>query len=125
MCVLQQGSNLAKWRLTKKKVNAEKFAPTDIYRSEPDIGAMVRLFTDGPGDLGSIPGRVIAKTQKWYSMLPCSTLSVIRYGSRVKWSNTAPSPTHWCCSYRKGSLRVTLDYGRQLYLLEYLIPNFA
>ena len=28
---------------------------------------------------------------------------------------TAPSPTPWCSSYRKGSLRVTLDYGRQLY----------
>ena len=27
----------------------------------------------------------------------------------------APSPTPWCSSYRKGSLRVTLDYGRQLY----------
>ena len=40
----------------------------------------------------------------------------IRYGSRVKWSNpgngVAPSPTPWCSSYRKGSLRVTLDYGR-------------
>ena len=24
----------------------------------------------------------------------------------------APSPTHWCSSYRKGRLRVTLDYGR-------------
>ena len=31
----------------------------------------------------------------------------------------APSPTHWCSSYRKGSLRVTLDYGRQLYLLTF------
>ena len=34
--------------------------------------------------------------------------------SRVKWSNpgngVAPSPTPWCSSYRKGSLRVTLDY---------------
>ena len=29
----------------------------------------------------------------------------------------APSPTHWCSSYRKGSLRVTLDNGRQLLLL--------
>ena len=29
----------------------------------------------------------------------------------------APSPTPWCSSYRKGNLRVTLDYGRQLYLL--------
>ena len=30
--------------------------------------------------------------------------------------SSAP-PTPWCSSYRKGSLRVTLDYGRQLYLL--------
>ena len=29
----------------------------------------------------------------------------------------ATSPTPWCSSYRKGSLRVTLDYGRLLYLL--------
>ena len=27
----------------------------------PDIGKMVRVFTNGPGDLGSIPGRVIPK----------------------------------------------------------------
>ena len=47
----------------------------------------------------------------------CLTLSSIRYGSRVKRSNpgkgVAPSPTHWCSSCRKGSLRVPLDYGRQ------------
>ena len=56
-------------------------------------------------------------------MPPCLTLSIIRYGSRVKWSNpgkgVVPSPIHWCSSYRKGSLRVTLDYRRQLYLLIY------
>ena len=28
------------------------------------IGLMSRLFTNGPGDRGSIPGRVIPKTQK-------------------------------------------------------------
>ena len=28
-------------------------------------------FTNSPGDLGSIPGRVIPKTEKWYLMLPC------------------------------------------------------
>ena len=33
----------------------------------------------------------------------------------------APSPTPWCSSYRKGSLRVTLDYGRQLYFFLYII----
>ena len=52
-------------------------------------------------------------------MTPCLTLSIIRYGSRVKWRNpglgVAPSRTPWCSSYRKGNLRVTLDYGRQLY----------
>ena len=30
----------------------------------PDIGIMVRVFTNGPGDLGSITGRVIPKAQK-------------------------------------------------------------
>ncbi len=35
----------------------------------------------------------------------------------------APSPAPWCSSYRKGSLRVTLDYGRQLYLLTYLFKS--
>ena len=51
--------------------------------------------------------------KKWYLMLPCLTLSIIRYISRVKWSNpgkgVASSPTPWCSSYRKGSLWVTLD----------------
>ena len=28
----------------------------------------------------------------------------------------APSPTPLCCSFPKGSLRATLDYGRQLYM---------
>ena len=61
------------------------------------------------------------RLKKWYLMPTCLTLSIIRYGSRVKWSNpgkgVAPSSTPWCSSYRKGSLWVTLDYGHQLYLL--------
>ena len=40
------------------------------------------------------------RLKKWYLMPPCLTLSIIRYGSRVKWSNpgkvVAPSPTPWC-----------------------------
>ena len=40
------------------------------------------------------------RLKKWYLMPHCLTLSIIRYGSRVKWSNpgkgVAPSPTHWC-----------------------------
>ena len=87
----------------------------------PAFGKMVRGFANGTRDRGSIPGWVIPKTQKWYLMPPCLTLSIIRYVSRVKWSHpgngVAPSPTPRCSSYWKRSLRVTLDYGRQLYLL--------
>ncbi len=79
---------------------------------------MSRVFANGPRDRSSIPGPVISKTPKWYLMPPCLTFSIIRYGSKVKWVNpVASSPTPWCCSYRKGSLLVTLDYGCQLYLL--------
>ena len=88
---------------------------------------MVRVYANGPGDLGSIPGQVIPKTQ-WCLMPPCLTLDIIRYGSSVKSSNpgkvVAPSPTPWCSSYRKGSLWVTLDYGDQLNLLT-ILPSLS
>ena len=79
------------------------------------------MFANGPGDLGSIPGRVIPKTQKM--VLDASLLNTQHYKVRIKGKveqsreGVAPSPTLWCSSYRKGSLRVTLDYGRQLYFL--------
>ena len=79
------------------------------------------MFANSPGDLGSIPGRVIPKTQKM--VLDASLLNTQYYKVRIKGKveqsreGVAPSPTPWCSSYRKGSLRVTLDYGRQLYLL--------
>ena len=56
------------------------------------------------------------RVKKWYLMPPCLTLSIIRYGSRVKWSNpakgVAPSPTLNCSCYWKGSLLFALDYAR-------------
>ena len=62
------------------------------------------------------------KLLKWYLILPCLTLSNIRYVSRVKWSNpgkgVAPSLTPRCSSYWKGSLLVALDYGRWLYFFK-------
>ena len=85
------------------------------------IGLAVRVFANGPGDLGSIPGRVIPKTQKM--VLDDSLLNTQHYKVRIKGKvgqsreGVAPSPTPWCSSYRKGSLRVTLDYGRQLYFI--------
>ena len=55
------------------------------------------LLINTQGDWGSISCRVITKNQKWNLMPSCITLSIIRYGSRVKWSNlvngVAPSPT--------------------------------
>ena len=56
-------------------------------------------------------------------VLDASLLNTQYYKVRIKGKveqsreGVAPSPTPWCSSYRKESLRVTLDYGRQLYLL--------
>ena len=89
------------------------------FSSFTDIGLAVRVFANGPGDLSSIPGRVIPKTQKM--VLNASLLNTQHYKVRIKGKveqsreGVVPSPTPWCSSYRKGSLRVTLDYGRQLY----------
>ena len=58
-------------------------------------------------------------------VLDATLLNTQHYKVRIKGKveqsreGVAPSPTPWCSSYRKGSLRVTLDYGRQLYLYIY------
>ena len=89
----------------------------EVTSTNRAIGLRSRVFANGLGDQGSIPSQIIPKTQKWYLMLSCSTLSIIRYGLRVKCSNPgkgmAPTPTPRCSSYGKGSLRITLDDGRQ------------
>ena len=53
------------------------------------------------------------KLKNWYLLPPCLTFSCIRYVSRVKSSNPG--------SYWKGSLWVTVDNGRQLYFLLFLV----
>ena len=91
---------------------------TYIYIFVPDIGLAVKVFANVPGDLGSIPGRFIPKTQKM--VLDASLLNTQHYKVRINGKveqsreGVAPSPTPWCSSYRKGSLQVTLDNGRQL-----------
>ena len=42
----------------------------------------IRVFTNGPGDLGSIPGRVIPKTLKM--VLDTSLLNTQKYKVRIK-----------------------------------------
>ena len=90
---------------------------------------MVRVFANGSGDRGSIPGRVIPKTQKM--VLDVSLLKTQHYKVRIKSKvgqsrerSSAPT-TPWCSSYRKGSPRVTFDFGRQLYLLYTDVLGFS
>ena len=45
-------------------------------------GIMVRVFANGPGDRGSIPGRVIPKTQKM--VLDATLLNIQHYKERIK-----------------------------------------
>ena len=85
------------------------------------IGMMVSMFANGPGDLGSIPGKVIPKTQKMVLDAPLLSTQHYKVWIKGKLGNAGkgvvPFPTPWCSSYRKGSFRVIFDYGRQLYLL--------
>ena len=46
------------------------------------IGLVGRVFTNGPGDLGSIPGRVIPKTLKM--VLDTSLLNTPKYKVHIK-----------------------------------------
>ena len=46
------------------------------------FSCVFRVFANGPGDLGSIPGRVIPKTQKM--VLDASLLSSQHYKVRIK-----------------------------------------
>ena len=60
------------------------------------------------------------RLRKLYLMPPCLTLSIISYGSRLRWSNPGKgvmaSSILRCSSYWKESLQVTLDYRRPTYL---------
>ena len=47
-----------------------------------DIGIMVRVFANSLGDLGSIPGQVIPKTQKM--VLDATLLNTQHYKVRIK-----------------------------------------
>ena len=96
--------------------------------------ARIKFMNFSQNNMGSVfflggvtlymPGRVIRKTQIWYLIPPCLILSIIRYRSRVKWGNpgkrVAPSSTLRWSIYRKGNVRVTVDYGRPTYIYIYI-----
>ena len=58
------------------------FLALKLYTYEPDIGLVGKVFANGPGDLGSIPGRVIPKTLKM--VLCASLLNTQQYKVRIK-----------------------------------------
>ena len=76
--------------------------------SVPGIGQAVRVFANGPGDLGSIPGRFIPKTIKM--VLDASLLNTQHYRVRIKgkveqsMKGVAPSPTPCCSKLSKRKL---------------------
>ena len=106
--ILLVEENLAKYKCHKKRKYEH------VYTS---VKIIIYIW---PGRPGFNPRLSHTKdSKKWYLMPPCLTLSVISCRSRIKWSNPGkrvmPSPTPWCCSYRKGILWVNFDYGCQLF----------
>ena len=69
------------------------------------------------------------RLKKWYLIPPWLTLKHYKVWIKGKVEQSrkgvVPSPTPWCSSYRKGSFRVTLDYGHQLYFTTYLLATRA
>ena len=71
------------------------------------IGLMSRVFTNGPRDLGSIPGRVIPKTQKM--VLDAALLNPQHYKFKIKGkveysgNVVAPYPTFGVVAIEKGA----------------------
>ena len=55
-------------------------------------------------------------TKDFIKVFDTSLLNTQQYKIRIKGKEkgVAPSPTHHCSSYWKGSLRVALDYGHQI-----------
>ena len=78
------------------------------------IGPVISMFANGLWD----PGSITPKTQK--IVLVASLLNTQSSKIRVKYRNqkkgVLPFFTPWCSSYWKGSLQITLDYGRQLFI---------
>ena len=79
------------------------------------MSLVVRVFTNGLRDWGSLPGQVIEKTQKM--VFDPSSLNTQYYKVHIK-SKVVQSRER--SSYGNGSLQVALHHGCQLYLLLYI-----
>ena len=72
---------MSKKKKKKKKKNEPEFFKKIILQNV-FIGLMSRVFSNGPRDRGSIPGRVIPKTQKM--VLNTALLNTKYYKVRIK-----------------------------------------
>ena len=83
------------------------------------IGMMARVFAHGPGDLGSIH-------TKDSMMPPCLKLSIIRYGSRVKWRNPREgiAPLGVVAIEKEPSGHPRLRSPTLLFIYQVMISNF-
>ncbi len=65
------------------------------------------MFTNGPGDQVQSQVESYKRLKKWYLMPPWLTLSIIRYESKVKWSNpgkgVGPPLHHGVVAIEKGA----------------------
>ena len=61
------------------------------------IGLMSRVFTNGPGDLGSMPGRVIPKTPEM--VLDAALLNTQHYKVRIKGKMEQSRKWSWTLFY--------------------------
>ena len=94
------------------RINCDSFVKSSSLDSYigiiPDNGIMVRVFANGLGDLDSIPGRVIPKTQKM--ILDATLLNTQQYKIRINGKVEQSKEKSSALPYQKGSLRITLDY---------------
>ena len=102
-----------------KYVSTKKYCPNTHTQTHTQTHTHIYIVSaNNPGERGSIPGRVIPKTQKWY-LMPSCLMQHHKVWIKGKCSNpgkdVVPSPTHQYSSCWKGSFRVALDYCRPTY----------
>ena len=91
-----------------------------IYIYNRDIGPAVRVFANGPGDLGSIPGRVIPKTLKME--LDTTLLNTQHY--KVRFKGKVEQSREW--SSEKGAFgspsTMVANFTYYIYIYIYIVP---
>ena len=63
----------------KSQKSEDELRPSKLQHCyDPDIGIMVRVFANGPGDFVQSQVESYQRLKKWYLMPPCLTLSNLR-----------------------------------------------